>query len=1014
MDNEGDWNKPSSQSRDWSCGQESEYPLDLSVANLSTVQSTAQDRSDQMTLPFSNNPPGTLNTLSRHLSMVLVKAGGSKSRSFLPLDQLHALTPSMVKEELRRSMPTLPEYDLDDYTTQIFGVALGDATDKDYLQKPRLLRTFTILVLLDKVETIPSFISGGFADSLLPIDRAHFQGEAVARPSSPSLIALLERCFDNWPLSSIEAFTETQWVVLSPFLAKIDGDVSLYDFEDRTILPILDDGIAVEESFVKIGGNSDVQKVKIHPWHHGFGKDQDGEPYFALKRLHSQRFEDFQREVAALRHFAASPHLHVVKLLTAFRHGACYYLVFPWADGGDLRSLWNENPSPVLDRALLSWVTEQFLGMATALRQIHHERRVLPTMEGENDNSATVSYYGLHGDIKPANILWFKKWDQIDSPYKVRPKSDELLVLGDFGTGRFHRDIGRDGGDRPVGFSPTYRPPELDVTGATSRASDIWSLGCVLLECVTWMLRGREGVGSFALSRVASNEWVDKAGSMDDRYFELMVPIPGSTPKPRLRPSVDEWIDDLARDRGANPYIIDLLNFARNDLLDPDWETRADSSSVVNKLQTLQRKFLEDPAYTVPIPRPRKPPWSNLSSAQDYVDDFLASQSQTEPIDVNMAHVPSLNEMSFTGAMTAPSQATFWSNMDEPSLDISNSIGDAEYFNFPFESAISTEAAMGIFQPHASTEHHTSMDRTTDKGILRNSDSRRRTIDDMTGPNSTGDESRKRMQDQSHGTGDGVPGRSTTNGEEKLFACPFHKRNPAKYKNTYTGNIARYATDAIAALPILKAHRPLIDIIARNCHKAQIQKKPRGISDEEKWRRIYRVIFRLGLAAETPSPYCENIGGNTQTAGGKSDSTDSLADFEAYLHRLGDENNNSNGRDDASAIKSCLDLVQRYQQARSIEQSVPTSDIPSLTFDCSDQDTKTLGSQGLSMSASADDGATSHEFIFANADADELDNLQFCDDSFAAHLGDVFSPNKQYNMVGGLDLGGNYGLLPGG
>ena len=36
--------------------------------------------------------------------------------------------------------------------------------------------------------------------------------------------------------------------------------------------------------------------------------------------------------------------------------------------------------------------------------------------------------------------------------------------------------------------------------------------------------------------------------------------------------------------------------------------------------------------------------------------------------------------------------------------------------------------------------------------------------------------------------------------------------------------------------------------------KAQIQKKTRGSSEEQKWKDIYRIIFKLHSATEVPSP----------------------------------------------------------------------------------------------------------------------------------------------------------------
>ncbi|KAI0835853.1 hypothetical protein F5Y06DRAFT_305787 [Hypoxylon sp. FL0890] len=1035
-------------------------PPQLNSTNPRTSQSAEQGRLDTMPNPPSLNHPLTPSPLFTRLTMTMCRALDSKSRSFLPQDQLNSLTPLLVKEELKRALPTLSEAVLGNYTTRIMGVlTTNDASKREYstrkpwslggeaVQKPRLLRTFTILVLLNKVESIPSFISGGFTDSLLPIDYALFRGKIRSPP--PSLVALLKRCFDNWPMRKIEAFIETQWAVLSPFLNKSNGDVSLYNFCAQTILPIFD-GDTTSKPYINIGGYSTVRKIRIDLGHHDFGKDQD-EPYFALKKLRSRCMKDFKREVLALRPFAISPNPHVVNLLAAFQHGGSFYLLFPWAEGGNLRSFWIKNNKPIPDCPLLRWIAEQCLGIATALLQIHHGH--CPAEESKvrgGDRPTHIPCYGLHGDVKPANILLFKE----------NSHSDKFIwALSDFGLGKVHALKDRHAGDRAIGYSPTYRAPELDIKGTIDRSYDIWSLGCVFLEFLTWLLHGWEGVESFALSRVASGNSDIKGRRRDDGFFILTVSRQGAIPTAELKPSVVLWIDNLAVDKAASPYILDMLSLTRNNLLDTNWETRASSSLVVEKLQCLRQKCLEDPAYTVALPWPRKPPWSNNKLESLHEVNYYQAQA----IQVNMAHIPSPRELNCPGLVSTPSQDMYWPDLSEQPFTIGNV---TDLFKTPVDATSPMENDANSHLPDSLSDHclhyplnqymrDTHISPISDQALSfqhphESPNSRRRTLDDVIGPSDMGEARKKKARKKqklltqdaprnklpddeyrqlSHANTKDALKPTGMAGEEKLFACPFHKRNPTRYstkawkacigpgwkisrlkehiyrKHYVSGyrcdrclfgfknrsDLHRHSrSDPPCQKRDFDAESDTID----ESQKAQIQKKPRGVSDEQKWNEIYRIIFKLDSAAEVPSPYCDTIAGGVDPLGDKSNDRDSLADFETYLHRLADDDN----QEDVVGIRNCLDLVQRFQQRRTGAQPVIASDMPTLTYDCSDDATRTSESQDFPSLTSVDDN-------IGVANAEELNDLPYWDSSFMVHFNEVFSSDKTYCFPDSLKLG---------
>lgn len=202
----------------------------------------------------------------------------------------------------------------------------------------------------------------------------------------------------------------------------------------------------------------------------------------------------------------SSGHPHLINLLATWRQGQHNYLLFPWADA-NLRDYWYSRQPPEGDLSLVQWIAKQCLGIAEALRKIHR----IPSDSNESPSNNDI--WGIHGDIKPENILWFK--DEQEKHGK--------LVICDFGLTRYHGEETRSNAV-PAGMTGTYRAPEIDTKYTISRAYDIWTLGCLYLEFITWYIDGPEGVKvTFAAKRAADDHGsLTHVGFRYDKFFNCV------------------------------------------------------------------------------------------------------------------------------------------------------------------------------------------------------------------------------------------------------------------------------------------------------------------------------------------------------------------------------------------------------------------------------------------------------------------------------------------------------------
>src|SRR2546430_6866062 len=155
----------------------------------------------------------------------------------------------------------------------------------------------------------------------------------------------------------------------------------------------------------------------------------------------------------------------------------------------------------------------------------------------------------------------------------------------------------------PVFSSPTYEPPECKIHRPVSRAYDIWSLGCLYLEFITWLLKGSAEIVNFSEFRGS----LASTGINDDNFFTIIWD-PINVRKAVVRKQVIDWVNKLHEHEKCSALIHDLLDMIMKQLLVIDTKERGNSSVVYQKLNSYLKKAEEDKQYLLkPVQRPQNP-----------------------------------------------------------------------------------------------------------------------------------------------------------------------------------------------------------------------------------------------------------------------------------------------------------------------------------------------------------------------------------------------------------------------
>jgi serine/threonine protein kinase len=453
---------------------------------------------------------------------------------------------------------------------------LKEELDEEYIKYDDALLTyimqsaqalFCTLVRSGYLVAVPSLAKSGLTDDYLPIYWDQGTNRVWSLQGAPADDRALEwfgidvqgrtggtekeekkkkKEYEKW----LEDFDREQWLFLAPVFSEHE---IVYPLRKQCPLPFTEYN---DRSDLKDGATSVIAQGDIHPNHM---KIQLNHGLVAIKKIvtDDQLIENtltqktVHLEVVALDLARRIKHDHIIRFIASYSQKRKHYFLLEWADGGSLGNFWHkyepdfwmDSPKPAhyrnqririeSRRDSIMWAVEQITGLAGAIQMLHNP----PGNRG---------HHCRHGDLKPANIVRSSMANQTHVNQAIARPENPLgkdpgrhhsrgrLQITDMGLARVHdqrTSLRRTSENH--GFAVKYQAPELRFRSSpdepTSRAIDIWSMGCIMLEFVIWLLYGRDQLKTFS-------------DSFEDRHTFFS----GDSRRAfRLRRVVQEWISHI-------------------------------------------------------------------------------------------------------------------------------------------------------------------------------------------------------------------------------------------------------------------------------------------------------------------------------------------------------------------------------------------------------------------------------------------------------------------------------------
>ncbi|KAF4884864.1 Serine/threonine-protein kinase RAD53 [Colletotrichum fructicola] len=458
-----------------------------------------------------------MNPLRAQLRTAQIPQETAFTGSFVPYSSLKELISKQVVKDTLTKRKQKPRTDISTLVSFVCG-------------KPEARRIFAILVWIGQVGLIDTVYAHNFVDSLLPLYIDH-NGTVKTHTTGSGASEIVTKVFsdERWTEESPDFFCEAQWQFLGPIFREQQFK---YSFLKQHRMPFLKQPSTSNhrESYF-----STVEKWCIHKAH--FKKsskipislDRNGHPLVAVKSLKSVNMNDQEYRDAAeteadvLEMIRDLEHPHLIKAIAYYTRDDQYYIVFPWAGGGNLRDYWGGEPPRELDAEYIGWVVGQLCGLAGAMERLH------------SSSKGTCR----HGDLKPENILCFEDRGRAD------PFAQPFLVIADVGLAKVHTLATemRNEATRTKNGTVMYEPPEailqLEKNQPRSRRYDTWSMGCIYFEFLIWVLYGKSELVRFG-------EDITHRENRSRQFFEVVGS--GAVGAAKIKPSVQKWVDWMRKD----------------------------------------------------------------------------------------------------------------------------------------------------------------------------------------------------------------------------------------------------------------------------------------------------------------------------------------------------------------------------------------------------------------------------------------------------------------------------------
>lgn len=202
----------------------------------------------------------------------------------------------------------------------------------------------------------------------------------------------------------------------------------------------------------------------------------------------------------------------------------------------------------------------------------------LPSHQPHLNEHVHRKKYGRHGDINPGNILYYN-----DTGDRLQDFSG-TLKLADFGQAELNTLLSKTK-PRSVANTMTYRPPECDLSPKIIRQSyDIWCLGCVYLEFITWLFGGQKLLQKF--TKLRSTPDVFQNNLHTDTFFQVIRSPQSGQPEVMIKKEVThvspsefycanpgankicfQFIDELHMHPNCTDLFHDFLDTIQNNML---------------------------------------------------------------------------------------------------------------------------------------------------------------------------------------------------------------------------------------------------------------------------------------------------------------------------------------------------------------------------------------------------------------------------------------------------------------